>query len=64
MGKIWETQVKVANAVPGAAPILLRRWVKVKHVPTEEEIAAVNNQGRDAIQIAHAIMQGQLNSQY
>ncbi len=55
--------MKVPNAVPGAAPVLLKRWVKVKHVPTEEEIAAVNNQSRDAIEIAHAIMQGQLNSQ-
>jgi hypothetical protein len=55
--------VKVPNAVPGAPPLLLKRWVKVKHVPTEEELAAVSSQGRDAIDIAHAIIQGQLNSQ-
>lgn len=51
------------NVVAGSPPILLKRWVKVKHVPTEEELAEVNNQSSNAIEIAHAIIQGQLNNQ-
>jgi hypothetical protein len=56
-------QVKVANAVAGAAPMLLKRWVKVKHVPTEEELAELNNHPSNTIEIAHAIIQRQLNNQ-
>lgn len=53
----------VPNAIAGSTPILLKRWVKVRHVPSEEELVEVNNQSSNAIEIAHAIIQGQLNNQ-
>lgn len=43
--------------------MLLKRWVKVKYVPTEEELAEVNNQASNAIEMAQAIIQEQLNNQ-
>jgi hypothetical protein len=35
MGKFVITKVKQTNAVSGSAPIWIKRWVKVKYVPTE-----------------------------
>lgn len=35
MGICLVIQIKIPNAIAGAPPILLKRWVKVKHVPTE-----------------------------
>jgi hypothetical protein len=38
MGTYGKIKVKIPNAVAGSAPILQKKWVKVKYVPTEEEL--------------------------
>ena len=66
MGKCVVIQVRQANIVTGSAPIWLRKWVKVKYIPNEEELAEQNNEeqgdkDKGALELAHAIM-GQMNS--
>lgn len=46
-----------------------KRWVKVKYVPTEEELAGfvvpeIVEKDNNALEMAQAIIQGQLNNQW
>ena len=61
MGTIVITKVKQANAVSGSAPLWIKRWVKVKYVPTEEELVSYSQEqqgekDRGALEMAHAII--------
>lgn len=64
MGKILLIQVKVPNIVPGSAPLLQKKWVKVKcAVNEEQQYNQLSIEKDNALEIAHAIIQGQLKSQ-
>jgi len=38
MGNWITIQIKIPNIVSASAPLLQKKWVKVKYVPTEEEL--------------------------
>ena len=64
MGRLYLIQVKQANAVAGSAPIYLKKWVKVKYVPTPEELEAGSEKvqkEKGTLEMAQAIILEQLN---
>lgn len=42
MGILELIQVKQLNAVEGSKPICIKKWVKVKYIPNQEQLAGLN----------------------
>lgn len=65
MGNYSSSQVPQANIVPGSRPLWLKKWVRVKYVPTEEELQDLKQQltekDKGTLQLAHAIILEQMN---
>ena len=59
-------QVKINNAVAGSGVVLVKKWVKMKYVPTQDEleqVAAQNSEKKDALEIAQSIVQEQMEEE-
>ena len=67
MGTSILTKVRQANIVTGSGAVWLKKWVKVKYVPSEEELLEVMNgqveKDKGALEMAHAIIMEQMNTQ-
>ena len=65
LGNTLLKQIKQSNIVQGSAPIWIKKWVKVKFSPGEEEQAEDNGdeeKDKGALEIAHAIILEQMNN--
>ena len=63
MGTYQIIEVKVSNTIGGSGPVLLKKWVKIRYVPTQEEldqVAAENGEKKGALELAEQIIGGQM----
>lgn len=63
MGTHRIIEVKVSNTIGGSGPVLLKKWVKIRYVPTQEEldqVAAENGEKKGALELAEQIIGGQM----
>jgi hypothetical protein len=64
VGTALNTQVRQPNAIQGSASLWLKKWVKVKYVPNEEDLALEEQLEKDkgTLELAHAIILEQMNN--
>ena len=62
----WKLKwVSQANVIAGSGPVWLKKWVKVKDIPRDDEKQIENEEGdkeKGALELAHAIIQGQMQN--
>lgn len=66
MGTHRIIEVKVSNTIGGSGPVLLKKWVKIRYVPTQEEldqVAAENGEKKGALELAEQIIGGQMKQE-
>ena len=66
MGTYQIIEVKVSNTIGGSGPVLLKKWVKIRYVPTQEEldqVAAENGEKKGALELAEQIIGGQMKQE-